>query len=120
MTQPQPPSPRKAGWPLTEEFARGMTQFARVVTEGVYELHQVAQKAMEAFIVTHEVMVISNAKIAFTHERGYRPSFWELYQWAKDTGRGNIAGFLYANRRNPHITGLFGTEQPSLEPPQED
>lgn len=109
---------RKAGWPLTHEFAEGLTQFAARLTDGALGLREVAMKALEVAIIAQEVTTVTHAKVAFSNERGYRPTFWELHAWAKETGRPQIAHFLYANRRNPTITGLFGSEPP-VDPPEE-
>lgn len=102
----------KDGWPLTREFAEGLSRVSMAVTTSMYAINEAAQRAMLAFIKTQEVMVVTQAKVHFMDERGWRPTFWDLHRWAKETGRGQLADFLYASRRDPTITGLFGTEPP--------
>lgn len=108
----------KSGWPLTKEFADGLTSFLAKTTAGVLALREVALDAIEVAVTTQEVLVVTRAKAHYANERGARASYWELYQWAKDNGQPQLASFLYANRRNYRITGLFGRDEPSIEPPE--
>lgn len=111
-------SDTKDGWPMTKEFAEGLTAFGARLADGVMALRDVALSALEVAVTTQEVLIITQAKVHYANERGCRPSYWDLHTWAKETGRPNIASFLYAHRGDPRITGLFGSEQPSIEPPE--
>lgn len=109
----------KAGWPMTAQFLEGLTSAATRTTSVLLTLRERVLDAAEAAIVAQEAALIAHAKIQYAHQVGARPTYWELYTWARNTGKPNLAAFLYANRRNPRITGLFSPHPPSPEPPEE-
>lgn len=87
-----------------------LTAFFKAMSDATLSARERAMTISERMTDFNEVVLVTQAKLTFFNDMGYRPTQIDLQLWASQTNRPYLATFLLTDK--PHITGLFGPVPP--------